>query len=344
MTQIDLFSGIGGFALAAYWAGFTTEVFCEKDEFCQQVLRKHWPSVPIVGDIHQFDGTRYHGAALLTGGFPCQPFSVAGKQRGESDDRFLWPEMLRVIREARPHWIVGENVAGIINMALDGVLADLENEGYATQAFCLPACGVNAPHKRDRVWIVAHTAASRDWKDGTAKSCQNIPSLPEHTFQQLVRQGDPPKTASNAMANSDRGVRQSSPIQRYGVRVQTATERTNPHVGGTSDGPKAMADATRNARQFQSRQRQDLRDQPAINGEKGATGTVGRFTQSRLGDVADGLPARLAGHFDAEPAIPRIATGIPQRAAKLKALGNAIVPQVAYEILRYLQEIQPCYE
>lgn len=154
--HIDLFSGIGGFALAAHWAGFATEVFCEQDEFCQKVLSRHWPAVPIVSDIRKFDGRAYAGADLLTGGFPCQPFSCAGKQRGDQDDRFLWPEMLRVIREAKPAWIVGENVAGIISMALDGVLSDLENEGYATQAFVLPACAVNAPHKRDRVWIVAH--------------------------------------------------------------------------------------------------------------------------------------------------------------------------------------------
>lgn len=155
LQHIDLFSGIGGFALAAHWAGYTTTVFCEKDEFCRKVLRKHWPNVPIVGDIFDFDGRDYVGADLLTGGIPCQPYSCAGKQLGDADDRALWPQMFRIITEARPRFIVVENVAGFINMALDSVLSDLEAQGYETGTVVLPACAVDAPHRRDRVWIVA---------------------------------------------------------------------------------------------------------------------------------------------------------------------------------------------
>lgn len=113
MTHIDLFSGIGGFSLAAQWAGFKTIVFCEKDEFCQKVLKKHWPEVPLIPEIRDFDGTKWRGATLLTGGFPCQPFSSAGRKRGKKDDRYLWPEMLRIISEARPTWIIAENVINI---------------------------------------------------------------------------------------------------------------------------------------------------------------------------------------------------------------------------------------
>jgi DNA (cytosine-5)-methyltransferase 1 len=155
-SHVDLFSGIGGFSLGLERAGFKTIVFCEQDKFCQKVLNKHWPEIPIEPDIKTFDGKKYAGAFILTGGFPCQPFSCAGKRRGKEDERALWPEMFRVIQEVRPTWIIGENVAGFIGMGLDDSISDLEREGYSVQAFIIPACAVNAPHRRDRVWIVAH--------------------------------------------------------------------------------------------------------------------------------------------------------------------------------------------
>ena len=154
-THIDLFSGIGGFALASNASGFSTSVFCESDPYAIRVLKRHWPTVPIIKDIREFDGTKWKGADLLTGGFPCQPFSQAGEQRGEEDDRSLWKEMFRVIDEARPRWIVGENVVGIIKMALDEVLSDLESIGYSTGAVVIPAASLNAHHTRDRVFIIA---------------------------------------------------------------------------------------------------------------------------------------------------------------------------------------------
>ena len=130
MNHLDLFSGIGGFHLAGemVWSDFHTVCHVEIDPFCQKVLKKHWPDVPIHDDIRSYkhDGTK---VALVTGGFPCQPFSQAGRQGGKADDRYLWPEMLRIIREVQPTWIIGENVAGIINMELDNVLSDLESEG-----------------------------------------------------------------------------------------------------------------------------------------------------------------------------------------------------------------------
>ena len=156
-THLDLFSGIGGFALAAGWAGFETVGFCDNEPYAQAVLKKHWPNVPIHGDIKALDGTAYRGVTLLTGGFPCQPFSCAGKQRGKDDDRYLWPQMLRVIQEARPAWIVGENVVGIIGLALDQVCSDLEAEGYEVEPIIIPACGVDAQHRRNRVWIMANS-------------------------------------------------------------------------------------------------------------------------------------------------------------------------------------------
>ena len=152
-THLDLFSGIGGFALAAQAAGWTTIAFAEIETYACKILKQNWPDVPNLGDIRNVRGIR---ADLITGGFPCQPFSHAGKRRGAEDDRHLWPEMLRIIADARPTWVLGENVAGIIGMELDGVLAGLEGIGYAAWPLVVPACALDARHRRDRVWIAAH--------------------------------------------------------------------------------------------------------------------------------------------------------------------------------------------
>ena len=158
MKVLDLFSGIGGFSLGLERAGMHTIAFCENNPYCRAILERHWPTVPIHNNVRHLDGKDYEGKVdLICGGFPCQPFSEAGKRRGTEDDRYLWPEMLRVISEVRPTWVLGENVIGFVNMELDSVLSDLEEEGYQTRAFIIPACSVDAPHKRNRVWIVAHT-------------------------------------------------------------------------------------------------------------------------------------------------------------------------------------------
>jgi len=195
--MIDLFSGIGGFALAATWTwGSDLEIvsFVEKDPYCQKVLNKNFKGVPIHDDITTYDGKTCGTIDLITGGFPCQPFSVAGKQKSKEDDRYLWPEMLRVISEARPAWVIGENVAGIVKLALDDVLADLDSLGYSCQPFIIPAAGVGARHRRDRIWIVARNTDGGDRDKGAVKKMEKG----ENTKSTRVC-ADVPDTISNGL-------------------------------------------------------------------------------------------------------------------------------------------------
>lgn len=164
MTHLSLFSGIGGLDLAAEMAGFKTVGQCEFAEYPTKILEKHWPDVPRWRDIRTLTGKVFYERTglrtvdIVSGGFPCQPFSTASRyRRGKDDDRYLWPEMRRVIHELKPTWVIGENVPGIVNLALDTVLADLEEEGFETQCFIIPACGVDAPHRRNRVCILAYS-------------------------------------------------------------------------------------------------------------------------------------------------------------------------------------------
>lgn len=162
LRMLDLFAGIGGFSYAGekLVGGYETVAFCEYDEHAQKVLRKHWPDVEIIKDVRNLanDADRFRGLVdIICGGYPCQPFSQAGKRLGDQDDRHLWPEMLRVIKAVRPRWVIGENVAGHVTMGLDTVLSDLEAAGYTSRCFVVPAVAVDAPHRRDRCWIVANS-------------------------------------------------------------------------------------------------------------------------------------------------------------------------------------------
>jgi len=186
LTHFSLFSGIGGIDLAAEWAGFQTVGQCEMNEYARKILQKNFGDIPRWRDIKDVTKESFLGKCgecqltLLSGGFPCQPYSVAGKRKGEEDDRNLWPEMFRVVQELRPTWVIGENVAGFINMALDRVISDLESADYQCRAFVLPACGVGALHKRDRVFIVAHTkgydasGASREFCETNGRSWRSL--------------------------------------------------------------------------------------------------------------------------------------------------------------------------
>ncbi len=183
LRVLDLFSGIGGFSLGFERAGMQTVAFCEIDPFCQDLLGRPWPGVPVYPDIHQLTHERLHHDGIhhidiICGGYPCQPFSIAGHRSGARDPRHLWPEMHRLIRELRPRWVVCENVAGHIELGLDTVLNDLDALGYDTTTFVVPACAVGAPHRRDRLWIVANSAGLKQREDQRSVHRQSAGQLP----------------------------------------------------------------------------------------------------------------------------------------------------------------------
>lgn len=211
MRHLDLFSGIGGFALAARWANMETIAFCEIDKFCQKVLSKNFPRIPIHNDIRTLKGEDYAGIDIITGGYPCQPFSVAGGQKAHEDERHLWPEMFRIIAQAKPTWAICENVYGHIALGLDRVLYDLESIGYACQPFVIPALGAGANHNRERVFIVAYSPGDGLHEGETAGSYGKA----DEYFTQRSN-----KDSNNEGCGSIRfGVdRKSNQIGRWGIK------------------------------------------------------------------------------------------------------------------------------
>ena len=284
MKVLDLFSGIGGFSLGLERAGMETVAFCEYDDKARQVLRKHWPDVPQYDDVRtltkeQLENDGIESIRLICGGYPCQPFSTAGKRKGEDDDRHLWPELFRLVQEIRPTWVLCENVAGHISMGLDSVLADLESEGYSSQTFVIPACAVGTYHRRDRVWILAHSdEQQRRWV-----RCGGV----------IEQDSAPIRSSQNDDAQSSG---QGSEVMAHasGKRLQGGQETGNPERGGA--------------------QRNELL---AGCGERS--------------EPSNWLP---------EPAVGRVANGVPGRVDRLKQLGNAVVPQVVEVIGRAIMEAE----
>lgn len=190
MMHGSLFSGIGGFDLAAIWAGWDNIFQVETNPFCQQILKKHFPHATKYHDIHEFNGKKYKGAIdILSGGFPCQPFSVAGKRKGRSDSRYLWPEMLRVVREVQPRWVLAENVHGLVTlqrgMVLETVCNDLESAGFEVQPYLIPACAVGAIHKRERIWILAyanHNGLQRQLPENSRQTYRHPKTFSPHAL------------------------------------------------------------------------------------------------------------------------------------------------------------------
>jgi len=422
---LDICSGIGGFSLGLEsTGGFDTVAFCEFDDFCRKVLNKHWPNVPIYKDLKEIGNEPeriIQDFDLICGGIPCQPFSVAGKKKGKEDDRHLWPYMYEIIKHKKPSWVIVENVGGFVNVALDDVCLDLETQGYATQSFIIPACSVEAPHRRDRIWILGKNLENpgRSLRQGRIEQGENADEVGQGDADQLERSGS---TSRSDVANSQlkglEGQHGDSSSQRrqdegslsgtegssrtyedvpnssgqrleghrgeHGLREASQEEQTgrrsqerdvshakeldrnvddNGHSGqgdgqqrqglqgelGGASGNRAedVADTERLGQQGQGEHERPSNTEKDSEGQAsgtddGSQGQTGQgHTEPGVGGMADGVSARLDGHygFEREPNIPRVATGIPERVNRLKALGNSIVPQVIYNIgLAILEE------
>ncbi len=325
MKVLDLFSGIGGFSLGLERAGMETVAFCEIDPFCREVLKKHWPAVPIHEDIRELKGGQI-AADIICGGFPCQPFSVAGKQRGEEDDRHLWPEMLRVIEEVRPRWVIGENVAGLSSMAkldclpdlesetyagmeegtvrdtegpghLEEILVSLEQIGYTILPVTIPACAVDAKHRRDRIWIVAHDEKQLN---GTYN--------PEQNKRQVQQPGI--CSCKTDVSNADK---QHDDSGRHGASKICRNGQT----------PSGLCRCKQNV---------------SYAKHNGSCGEEGNETIKGGDRQNNGIFERGCA-WAVEPAVGRVANGIPRRVDRLRSLGNAVVPQIPEMIGRAIMEI-----
>lgn len=344
MNHGSLFSGIGGFDLAAQKVGWTNRFHCEWNPFGQKVLKYYWPEAESYTDITKTDFTIWRGKIdVLTGGFPCQPYSQAGKRLGKEDDRHLWPEMLRAIREIQPRYVVGENVSGLINwndgLVFDEVQADLEAEGYKVTPFVLPAAGVGAPHRRDRIWFVAHSGLQRQeigqFKSmGTEQLCKKLPT-PNSKSQRLREAGydlgRPEKWDSGNgcewIAADTKNIRLQS--TGYSWERRTGFKDCCCDENGTDTNALCNRLQRGSNTGFLQRER-EVRKQRSQN----LAGISGEYwqdfpTQSPVCSRNDGIPAELDGISLSK-----------WRNETIKAAGNAIVHQVAVQIFQAINEFE----
>ena len=306
MKVLDLFSGIGGFSYGLDQVGFKTVAFCEMDQYCKLVLQKHWKGVKIYNDVKELKGQeviKEHGTIdLITGGFPCQPFSIAGSRKGTNDNRHLWPQMFRLIKELKPRWVIGENVRNIISiqdgMVFETVCTDLEGEGYEVRAFNIPAAGIGAPHKRERIWIVANSR--RTLRERSKFQGENANESKQEDANQYQRSSS---TSTDNVADTNTRLSNGSieEVQSGGQTFNTSSQRTD----------VAYTYSQRQQEQCGPESIQKERNEPQrSSSQEGHTG------------------------WEFEPDVGRVANGISGRVHRLKALGNSIVPQIAKEIGR----------
>jgi DNA (cytosine-5)-methyltransferase 1 len=328
MRHGSLFSGIGGFDLASEWMGWDNIFHCEWNEFGQRVLKHHFPKSISYGDITTTDFTIHRGQIdILTGGFPCQPYSQAGKRLGKEDDRHLWPEMLRAIREIQPRWVVGENVLGLVNwnggLVFDEVQADLENEGHVVQPYVLPACAVNAPHRRDRVWFVAYSEghndrrAEREFHKADGGQVGELLSAPIGASGGLGKKGDVANTNGNGQHGCN-GKHEIEPGQRGFDALNDLESLCGADSNANGSSKQGERFGQQGKREFDRQDSRNANDRFQIFP-----------TQSPICGGDDGLPTQLDG-----------ITFSKWRQESVKAYGNAIVPQVAYQIFKAIEQYQ----
>jgi DNA (cytosine-5)-methyltransferase 1 len=328
----SLFSGIGGFDLAAEWMGWENVFHCEWNDFGQKVLKHYWPKAISYEDITKTDFSIHRGTIdILTGGFPCQPYSSAGKRLGSEDDRHLWPEMLRAIRDIQPRYIVGENVYGLTNwnggLVFNEVQVDLENEGYKVQPVILPACAVNAPHRRDRVWFVAYSDKCAAGPSRTSGKAESNGSKNNDEPSSRGKQTEQHNRCSDVLRADTDTKSQSS--ERMQFKQREVSEQEQRKLGGNSSKMESERNAPNPERKRQPEQGQPERPlHTETNNEWKASWSYddGRWpTQPPICSGNDGLSDRLDG-----------ITFPKWRQESIKAYGNAIVPQVAFQIFKAL--------
>jgi DNA (cytosine-5)-methyltransferase 1 len=328
-THGSLFSGIGGFDLAAEWMGWENIFHCEWNAFGQKVLKHYWPNAISYENITKTDFTIHRGRIdILTGGFPCQPYSAAGKRLGKEDDRHLWPEMLRAIREIQPMYVVGENVRGLTNwnggMVFDEVQADLEAQGYEVLPFLLPACAVNAPHRRDRIWFVAKNTNQNGWRSEQRKeesSFGQFGNIGTGDNERIQANDDKIGDASNSTSNGH----DAKPKERNN-KVGKNSQQSRAQRKRTSKGLSNEWNASDTANAGLERMRGETRGFTQFCDRRNENRYWQNFpTVSPVYFGDDGLSDRLDS-----------ITFPKWRNESIKAGGNAIVPQVAYQIFKAL--------
>lgn len=305
MNHGSLFSGIGGFDLAAQWIGWNNIFHCEWNPFCQKILKYHFPNSISYEDITKTDFTIHRGKIdIITGGFPCQPYSLAGKRKGKEDERHLFPEMLRAIREIQPRWVVGENVFGIVNwnggMVFNEVQSDLEAEGYEVQPFILPAVAVNAPHRRDRVWFIGYNASNAN--SIRLEQCENSGEM-----------GGGQTEVGRQRCES------TNAVEADGTTADVANTNSNRLQGSLHTG-------------IDGKQRWDRQKQFAAKYLHPSNGHIQweKFpTQSPICSGDDGIPTELDG-----------ITFSKWRQESIKGYGNAVVPQVVMQIFKTIEQFE----
>jgi len=384
LRHLDLFSGIGGFSLGLEaTGGFKTVAFCDIEEFPRKVLQKHWPHVKQYTDIKELDYDKLRSDGIIsdnekidiiTGGYPCQPFSVAGRKKGEKDPRHLWPEYFRLVQELRPTWVIGENVGGHIKLGLDTVLENLESEGYAVRTFSIPASAIGANHKRERIWIVANTDSGgnkgeksrgigkENEEEKRDRKINSTTRFPNGADSIVTKQGS--ETEVEYVEDTGRSLRQGTFIRGENEKetgqgnadlTQRSGEASEFDVADTVSGnAQAGREGRREIRE--GHQGEGVSSNASGGGEtmadtKSSSGNVNEInrehgeteTQEILGDGSSLSRTQVEspwdGWWDIEPDVGRVAHGVPARTHRLKGLGNSLVPAIPFHIGNVILEV-----
>jgi len=350
----SLFSGIGGIDLGMDMAGFECAWQVEIDDYCRQILDKHWPEVPKYKDIYEVKGKEIEPVDVLCGGFPCQPVSVAGKRGGVDDERWLWDEFYRLICEIRPRWVVAENVTGLFSAnsgrAFAGVLRDLAEGGYDAVWDVYPAGGpggVGAPHRRERVFIVAHTDSSKQAeKSRDLEKEFKVSSVDRKNISTVVSGGGSKDVANTRCEHGKQ--RDTTKLEKdkakrsaRTIHNQSGSKRQSNKMANTSDNGRKTLDG-RGGKQVRGKGATSKASRKSVSKYVADTNSERRCGRNAkrqdAKDVRQPPRCQIDGQWDVEPNVGRVANGVPNRVDRLRALGNGVVPQVAYKVARMIYE------